>query len=107
MHSASCEFTRSARALSFGYGCENAEVQHLQHTQPPPLAGEIVDGKWGDQIISLGVHLPIATPYSFRGPTAGLARVQVAIGRGGYSAIDQAAIGRGGPVERRGDRPAN
>ena len=44
---ASCEFALSEQALSFGYGCMNGEVQHLQCTRPPPLTGEVVDGKWG------------------------------------------------------------
>ena len=47
------------------YGCGNAEVQHLQNTRPPPLAGEIADEKWGDQIISFGDHLPSTTPSRF------------------------------------------
>ena len=54
-HSASWEFARSARELLVGYGEVNTEVQHPQRTRFPPLPGEVVDWKRGDQIISLGV----------------------------------------------------
>ena len=92
-HSASGGFDRSARELFVGYGEVNTEVQLPQRTRFPPLPGEVVDWNRGGSD-----HLPrrllSATPCSFRGPTAGMARSQAAIGRGGYSAIDQAAIGR-------------